>query len=133
MSQLLPIVGPFGPGTDVPDSTRSIITIQKVKLKDQQLTCEFTEQRTQDAPPRAFALTCTEQVHPDLSHRLSRLVPHLCLLTEQLTETPDFWPDTAEELPASRHLPSPASRWGSTSPALPSSVSVPLPPAKCSI
>ena len=76
----------------------SIITIQKIKLKDQQLTCEFTEQRTQDAPPRAFALTCAEQVHPDLSHALSRLVPHLCLLTEQLTETSDYWPDESEEL-----------------------------------
>ena len=107
MSQLLPlpIVGPtgsqsaapFGPG---PEATPSIITIQKVKLKDQQLTCEFTEQRTQDAPPRAFALTCAEQVHPDLSHALSRLVPHLCLLAEQLTETPDYWPDESEELPA---------------------------------
>ena len=107
MSQLLPlpIVGPtgsqsaapFGPG---PEPTFSIITIQKVKLKDQQLTCEFTEQRTQDAPPRAFALTCAEQVHPDLSHALSRLVPHLCLLAEQLTETSDYWPDESEELPA---------------------------------
>ena len=107
MSQLLPlpIVGPigsqsaapFGPG---PEPTLSIITIQKVKLKDQHLTCEFTEQRTHDAPPRAFALTCAEQVHPDLPHRLSRLVPHLCLLTEQLTEGPDYWPDESEELPA---------------------------------
>ena len=77
----------------------SIITIQKVKAKDQHLTCEFTEQRTQEAPPRAFALTCAEQVHPDLTHALSRLVPHLCLLAEQLTETPDFWPDESEELP----------------------------------
>ena len=100
MSQLLPIVGPVGPGSGAPEATASIISTQKVRLKDQQLTCEFTEQRIQDAPPRAFALTCAEQVHPDLSHRLSRLVPHLCLLTEQLTETPDFWPDTAEELPA---------------------------------
>ena len=106
MSQLLPlpIVGPtgsqsaapFGPG---PEPTLSIITIQKVKLKDQQLTCEFTEQRTQDAPPRAFARTCAEQVHPDLTHALSRLVPHLCLLAEQLTETSDYWPDESEELP----------------------------------
>ena len=95
MSQLLPIVGP-----DSPEATTSIITIQKVKLKDQHLTCEFTEQRTDDAPPRAFALTCAEQVHPDLTHALSRLVPHLCLLAEQLTETPDFWPDESEELPA---------------------------------
>ena len=94
MSQLLPIVGP-----DSPEATSSIITIQKVKVKDQHLTCEFTEQRTQEAPPRAFALTCAEQVHPDLTHALSRLVPHLCLLAEQLTETPDFWPDESEELP----------------------------------
>ncbi|MGY3090843.1 hypothetical protein ACVWYF_003904 [Hymenobacter sp. UYAg731] len=95
MSQLLPIVGP-----DSPEAITSIITIQKVKVKDQHLTCEFTEQRTQEAPPRAFALTCAEQVHLDLTHALSRLVPHLCLLAEQLTETPDFWPDESEELPA---------------------------------
>ena len=94
MSQLLPVVGP-----DSPEATASIITIQKAKLKDQHLTCEFTEQRTDDAPPRAFALTCAELVHPDLTHALSRLVPHLCLLAEQLTETPDYWPDEAEALP----------------------------------
>ena len=94
MSQLLPVVGP-----DSAEATPSIITIQKTRLKDQHLSCEFTEQRTQEAPARAFALTCHEQAHPDLTHRLSRLVPHLCLLTEQLTETPDYWPDTAEELP----------------------------------
>ena len=110
MSQLLPLVGPTGHGPTGYDPaaaepnpvapSRSIITIQKVKLKDLHLTCEFTEQRTDDAPPRAFALTCAEQVHPDLTHRLSRLVPHLCLLAEQLTETADYWPDAAEELPA---------------------------------
>ena len=100
MSQLLPIVGPDSPAGSHLEATASIITIQKVKLEDLHLTCEFTEQRTPDAPPRAFALTCTEQVHPDLTHRLSRLVPHLCLLAEQLTETPDYWPDEAEELPA---------------------------------
>ena len=94
MSQLLPIVGPASP-----EAPTSIITILKVKVKDQQLTCEFTEQRTDDAPTRAFALTCAEQVHPDLPHALSRLVPHLCLLAEQLTETPDFWPEESEELP----------------------------------
>ncbi|MCC3154604.1 hypothetical protein Q3A66_16435 [Hymenobacter sp. BT770] len=95
MSQLLPMVGP-----DSPEASTSIITIQKVKLKDLHLTCEFTEQRTDDAPLRAFALTCAEQVHPDLLHAFSRLVPHLCLLTEQLTETADYWPDDSEELPA---------------------------------
>ena len=61
MSQLLPLVGPAGhgptgydPATAEPNpaaATRSIITIQKVKLKDLHLTCEFTEQRTDDAPP----------------------------------------------------------------------------------
>ena len=100
MSQLLPLVDPARTDAGSPEATPSIITIQKVKLKDQQLTCEFTEQRTQDAPPRAFALTCAEQVHPDLTHVLSRLVPHLCLLAEQLTETSDYWPDESEELPA---------------------------------
>ena len=104
MPQLLPIVGPTGPEPTADaahgSAASSIITIQKVKVKDQHLTCEFTEQRTDDAPPRAFALTCAEQVHPDLTHALSRLVPHLCLLAEQLTETPDFWPDESEELPA---------------------------------
>ncbi len=99
MSQLLPVVGPGVPAAD-PSATNSIITIQKVKLKDLHLTCEFTEQRGDDAPARAFALTCAEQVHPDLPHALTRLVPHLCLLTEQLTETPDYWPDEAEDLPA---------------------------------
>ena len=99
MSQLLPLVGPAGSDLNSPEAATSIITILKAKLKDQHLTCEFTEQRTQDAPQRSFALTCAEQVHPDLTHRLSCLVPHLCLLTEQLTETPDYWPDAAEELP----------------------------------
>ena len=93
-------MGPIGAYAAGQEATASLITIQKVKLKDQYLACEFTEQRTPDAPPRAFALTCAEQVHPDLLHALSRLVPHLCLLTEQLTETPDYWPDEAEELPA---------------------------------
>ncbi|WP_426061500.1 hypothetical protein [Hymenobacter sp. B1770] len=100
MSQLLSLVGPAAAEPNPAAATRSIITIQKVKLKDQHLTCEFTEQRADDAPPRSFALTCAELVHPDLTHRLSRLVPHLCLLAEQLTETPNYWPDTAEELPA---------------------------------
>ena len=91
-TQLAPLVGP---------ATPSLIRIQKAKVKNQQLTCEFTEQRTQEAPPRSFTLTSQEQVHPDLLHRIHRLVPHLCLLTEQLRETPDFWPDdAAEPLPA---------------------------------
>lgn len=90
---LLPVVGPDSP------ETYSILTIQKAKLKDQHLTCEFTEQRDEESPARAFAVTCQEQVHPDLPHAFSRLVPHLCLLTEQLTETSDYWPSDDEDLP----------------------------------
>lgn len=92
-THLLPVVGPDSP------ETHSILTIQKAKLKDQHLISEFTEQRDEESPARAFAVTCQEQVHPDLPHAFSRLVPHLCLLTEQLTETPDYWPDEAEDLP----------------------------------
>ena len=36
---------------------------------------------------------------PRALHALSRLVPHLCLLAKQLTETPNYWPDKSEELP----------------------------------
>ncbi|AII53810.1 hypothetical protein [Hymenobacter sp. APR13] len=91
--QLAPIVGP--------EAVMSLIRIQKAKIKDYQLLCEFTEQRDPEAPARAFTLTSPELIHPDLQHRFARLIPHLCLLCEQLTETPDFWPDDeAEELPA---------------------------------
>ncbi|WP_019949032.1 hypothetical protein [Hymenobacter aerophilus] len=81
-----------GPAADEP-APRSILRIQKARVKHQQLQCEFTEQRTDQAPPRTFALTCQELVHPDLLHWFEQLVPHLCLLCEQLSETPDFWPD----------------------------------------
>jgi hypothetical protein len=94
MSQLLPIVGPASL------ETNSLITIQKAKLKDSHLTCEFTEQRTAEAPARAFVLTSAELAHPDLLHAFSRLVPHLCLMAEQLTEAADYWPSDDEELPA---------------------------------
>ena len=90
----------LGPVSTVTRPLRPSSASTKSSSKDQHLTCEFTEQRTDDAPPRAFALTCAEQVHPDLLHAFSRLVPHLCLLTEQLTESPDYWPDELEELPA---------------------------------
>lgn len=90
---LASIVGPDAP-------TTSSIRIQKAKVKESLLTAEFTEQRDQDAPARSFTLISHELVHPDLQHRFSQLVPHLCLLCEQLTETPDYWPqDEAEQLP----------------------------------
>ena len=90
-TQLAPIVGP---------EATSILTVLKAKLKNQLLYAEFTEQHDEEASPRAFTMQGTELVHPDLQHRLSHLVPHLCLLTEQLPESPDFWPaDEAEPLP----------------------------------
>lgn len=97
MSQhLLPIVGP-----DAPEAAQSLITIQKAKLKEYQLYAEFTEQRDADSPARAFTMQGTELVHPDLSRALGRLVPHLCLLCEQLAETEDYWQPIAlaDELP----------------------------------
>ncbi|MGI4822648.1 MAG: hypothetical protein ACRYFV_15670 [Janthinobacterium lividum] len=89
--QLAPIVGP---------EATSILTVLKAKLKNQLLYAEFTEQHDEEASPRAFTMQGTELVHPDLQHRLSHLVPHLCLLTEQLIESDDFWPeDEATGLP----------------------------------
>ncbi|RSK49400.1 hypothetical protein [Hymenobacter rigui] len=91
--QLAPIVGP--------EAASSLIRIQKAKIRECQLQAEFTEQRDPEAPTRVFTLTSPEPVHPDLQHRFARLIPHLCLLCEQLRETPDFWPDDdAPELPA---------------------------------
>jgi hypothetical protein len=95
-TQLAPIVGPAGYD---PEAT-SILTVLKAKLKNQLLYAEFTEQHDEEASPRVFTMQGTELVHPDLQHRLSHLVPHLCLLAEQLPETPGFWPeDEATELP----------------------------------
>lgn len=90
-AQLAPIVGP---------EATSILTVLKAKVKKQLLYAEFTEQHDEEASPRAFTMQGTELIHPDLQHRLSHLVPHLCLLCEQLSETDDFWPeDEASDLP----------------------------------
>lgn len=97
MSQhLLPVVGP-----DAPEATQSVITIQKAKLKDQQLYTEFSEQRDENSAANVFTMQGTDPVHPDLTRALGRLVPHLCLLCEQLAETDDYWylPTTGDELP----------------------------------
>ncbi|NVO29719.1 hypothetical protein [Hymenobacter lapidiphilus] len=90
-TQLYPLVGPTDPTAAL--ASRSILRVQKARLKNQQLTCDFTEQRSDEAPLRTFTLTAQELVHPDLLTCLAQLVPHLCLLCEQLRETPDFWPD----------------------------------------
>jgi len=90
-TQLLPIVGP--------EATTSILTVQKVKVKDQLLYCEFTEQQDEASPARAFTMQGTELVHEDLLAAFGRLVPHLCLLAEQLTEGNGYWTEGAETLP----------------------------------
>ena len=89
-TQLAPIVGP---------EATSILTVLKAKLKNQLLYAEFTEQHDEEASPRAFTMQGTELVHPDLTRALAQLVPHLCLLTEQLHETADYWPEEAAEWP----------------------------------
>jgi hypothetical protein len=96
-TQLTATVGPAG--HDVGAAT-SILTVTKAKLKNGLLYAEFTEQHDEEAGPRTFTMQGTELVHPDLLRYLAHLVPHLCLLTEQLTETPDYWPDDASEFPA---------------------------------
>jgi hypothetical protein len=91
-TQLTAIVGP---------EATSILTVLKAKVKKQLLYAEFTEQHDEEASPRAFTMQGTDLIHPDLQHRLAHLVPHLCLLCEQLAETPDYWPeDEAADLPA---------------------------------
>lgn len=98
MSQhLLPIVGP-----DAPEAAQSIITIQRAKLKEHQLYAEFREQRDENSAANVFTMQSPGPVHPDLTRALGRLVPHLCLLCEQLAETDDYWQaaTTGDELPA---------------------------------
>lgn len=91
-TQVAPIVGP--------SAQNSRLTIQKATVKKQLLNAEFTEQLTLEAKPREFTMQGTELVHPDLERCFSRLVPHFCLLTEQLSDSVDYWPnDDSNELP----------------------------------
>jgi hypothetical protein len=87
-----PIVGPSAPN--------SLLKIQKATIKKQLLSAEFSEQLTLEAKPREFTMTGTELVHPDLERCFTQLVPHFCLLTEQLTDGSDYWPtSTSDDLP----------------------------------
>jgi hypothetical protein len=91
-TQVAPIVGP--------SAQNSRLTIQKATIKKQLLNAEFTEQLTLEAKPREFTMNGTELVHPDLERCFARLVPHFCLLTEQLSNGVDYWPnDDSDELP----------------------------------
>ncbi|MBD2768442.1 hypothetical protein IC235_11130 [Hymenobacter sp. BT664] len=96
-TELIPIVGP--------QARKSLLTIQKATVKKQLLYAEFTEQLDLQAKPRPFTMQSAELVHPDLERCFAHLVPHFCLLTEQLDEhaeydTPaGYWPMPGEPLP----------------------------------
>jgi hypothetical protein len=92
ITQVAPIVGP--------QAQKSLLTIQKATVKKQLLYAEFTEQLNLEAKPRPFTMSSADLVHPDLEACFARLVPHFCLLTEQLSEGADYWPnDDSGELP----------------------------------
>jgi hypothetical protein len=97
-TELTPIVGPAG---YAPQAQKSLLTIQKATVKKQLLAAEFSEQLDLQSKPREFTMQGTELVHPDLERCFARLVPHFCLLTEQLSESADFWPsdDATEPMP----------------------------------
>lgn len=91
-TQVAPIVGP--------QAQKSLLTIQKATIKKQLLYAEFTEQLNLEAKPRPFTMSSADLVHPDLERCFARLVPHFCLLTEQLAEGVEYWSnDDSDELP----------------------------------
>lgn len=85
---LTPIVGP--------QAHKSVLTIQKATVKKRLLAAEFSEQLDLQSKPREFTMQGTELVHPDLEKCFANLVPHFCLLTEQLDEHAEhpfvYWP-----------------------------------------
>lgn len=98
-TQVAPIVGP--------SAQNSLLTIQKATIKKQLLYAEFTEQLTLESKPRPFTMSSADLVHPDLEKCFKKLVPHFCLLTEQLDEHAEYeaaagyWPnyEASDELP----------------------------------
>jgi len=102
-TELTPIVGPQAlPGT----TQKSHLTIQKATVKKQLLAAEFSEQLDLQSKPREFTMQGTELVHPALERCFARLVPHFCLLTEQLSESADFWPSDEATDPLPEHFDS---------------------------
>ena len=102
-TELTPIVGPQAlPGT----TQKSLLTIQKATVKKQLLAAEFSEQLDLQNKPREFTMQGTELVHPALERCFARLVPHFCLLTEQLSESADFWPSDEATEPMHEHFDS---------------------------
>ena len=101
-TELTPVVGPAGYD---PQAQKSLLTIQKATVKKQLLAAEFSEQLDLQSKPREFTMQGTELVHPDLERCFARLVPHFCLLTEQLDEHAEYefgyWPNAGgNDLPA---------------------------------
>ncbi|NVO30250.1 high mobility group family protein [Hymenobacter lapidiphilus] len=94
-TQIAPIVGP--------QARKSLLTIQKASLKKQLLSAEFSEQLDLQRNAREFTLQGKDLVHPDLEACFAGLVPHFCLLTEQLKEADDYstgggyWPSEDNE------------------------------------
>ena len=102
-TELTPIVGPQAlPGT----TQKSLLTIQKATVKKQLLAAEFSEQLDLQSKPSEFTMQGTELVHPTLERCFARLVPHFCLLTEQLSESADFWPSDEATEPMPEHFDS---------------------------
>ncbi len=102
-TELTPIVGPQAlPGT----TQKSLLTIQKATVKKQLLAAEFSEQLDLQSKPREFTMQGTEIIHPALERSFARLVPHFCLLTEQLSESADFWPSDEAIDPLPEHFDS---------------------------
>ena len=102
-TELTPIVGPQAlPGT----THKSLLTIQKATVKKQLLAAEFSEQVDLQSKPREFTIQGTELVHPALERCFARLVPHFCLLTEQLSESADFWSSDGATEPMPEHFDS---------------------------
>ena len=100
-TELTPIVGPAGYD---PQAQKSLLTIQKATVKKQLLAAEFSEQLDLQSKPREFTMQGTELVHPALERCFARLVPHFCLLTEQLSESADFWPSDEATDPLPEHF-----------------------------
>ena len=102
-TELTPIVGPQAlPGT----TQKSLLTIQKATVKKQLLAAEFSEQLDLQSKPREFTMQGTEIIHPALERSFARLVPHFCLLIEQLSESADFWPSDEAIDPLPEHFDS---------------------------
>ena len=100
-TELTPNVGPAGYD---PQAQKSFLTIQKATVKKQLLAAEFSEQLDLQSKPREFSMQGTELIHPALERCFARLVPHFCLLTEQLSESPDFWPTDEATDPLPEHF-----------------------------